>query len=135
MTSSATHRGFMALISVLVISFILTSFALLAGENGLRARMNTTAIEDRLVAAHRARSCASIALLRMAQDSSYSQGPDKETVLLASDQVCEIEEVFGSDERKVIRASGQAGASIARVYLEAAIASTSAITLLTWSEM
>lgn len=133
MMPSPTHRGFIALISVLVISFMLMSLALLASENGLRTRMNTTVIEDRLVAAHRARSCASIALLRVAQDASYS--PDKETVLLSRDQSCEIEEASGSDEHKMIRTNGRTGSSISRVYVEASIASTSAVTILTWFEI
>ena len=132
MTPSPIRRGYIALISVLAISFAMMTIALLASENGLRARMNTSAFEDRIMAAHRARSCAFIALLYKAQEGSYR--PEYEIVWLTEKHRCVIEGVLGTDEHMTIETNARVGKSISHVHMEAVFALTPAITITGWLE-
>lgn len=135
MTHTPLQRGYVALISVLIISFALMTLAMLAGENGFRARMNTTALEDRLAASHRARSCVSVALLQTAQDSSFRPGPEGEAIWLTQEQACTIGEISGDDELLVVRTSAVVGAGVGRVHVEAKFEPTSEVTIMKWTEL
>lgn len=134
MTVQLLHRGYIALISVLIISFLLMVFAVLAGENGFRTRMNVTAAEDRLSATHQARSCAFAGLLFLAQDSSYELREFPETVWLTGQEACTVEGAL-DDKHVSITASGRTSESTTWVQVEGYFASTSALTLSKWLEI
>lgn len=121
MTPYMPHRGYIALISVLTLSFMLMTFGALASENGLRARWNTIALEDRIAAAQRARACASAALLTLAQDRSYRFAPNGETMQLSPELICTIEEASEMGDRLFIKTSAQVGTSVSRLRVEAEI--------------
>jgi hypothetical protein len=133
MTCLPHHRGYIALISVLAISFMLMTFAILASENGFRTRTNTTALEDRLAAAHHARTCSFLALLLLAQDESYHS--TDMTVWFSSNAACTISNAIKNDMKANTDAGAQVGTSMSAVHAEAAFASTSIVTVTKWFEM
>ena len=125
-------RGYIALTSTLVISFILMTFAVLAGESGFRALMNTLNLENRQTAAHAARSCASIALLLIAQDSSYDSREGNGEVQLTEDLKCVIEEVHEENGNFLVETSSMVGTSVSRVQIEGVISPSSTISITKW---
>lgn len=115
MSHSTLKRGYIALISTLVMSFMLTTLAILAGESGLRTVMNTSDLVNHRIAVHAARSCAHIALLSITQDSSFEgQG---EELQISADAVCIIEEARESNDTFLIQVRGVAGRSVSRLQV------------------
>ena len=79
-----TQRGFIALISSVVISTILLGLALTAGASGALSRIDALNSEYKRVSLALAESCANTALLKIAQNYNYTPGAG-ETVSIGTD--------------------------------------------------
>ena len=109
------RRGYMALFTVLVLTFVLTVLGAAAGETGFFARMNTTDLENRVAATHLARSCAAIALLRSVQDAGFSVMAVGIDVSISELYTCHIELATHNGSLISVETTGHAGVSAARV--------------------
>jgi len=133
MTPSSPQRGYIALTSTLIISFALMTFAMLAGESGFRTAMNTIGLENRQIAAHAARSCASIALLLIAQDSSYESAATE--VNLSKNLTCVIEEAHEENDEFLVKGSAMVGDSMSTVYIEGTLSASSTVSITRWENL
>lgn len=82
--------GYVALISAIIISFVLTGLAFTASRSGFFARFDSLNAEYKRVSKGLAESCVNYALLELAQNPDYSEN---ETVVLASDKSCRIDQI------------------------------------------
>lgn len=109
-TSCEARRGYIALISTLALTVILTSFAVTASFSGVMTRLSVLAIEDGWSAGHNARACTRVAMLYLSQDSDYLPPTEGETVTIGN-EVCRIAEVQYQDSGTVIRTEARVGDS------------------------
>jgi len=126
------HRGYVALFSVLVLTVLLTLAGATAGLSGFLARMNATDAENRLVAMHRARSCAAAAFLLAAQDPTYEAS--NAIIWLTVEENCRIDSAQSQGNEVQVRASGSHGVSTAAVEA-AAVITASGLSITLWDEI
>jgi hypothetical protein len=108
MQTNKNHiRGYVALISTLVVSAILMVSAITIGLQGFLSKQNTNDSEDYISAKLISYSCAYSALFSLAQDYSYSVPAEGVLVFITDTQTCRVEDITANGNEKVIRTSAQ----------------------------
>ena len=94
------NNGYIALISVVIISLILVTIAFSLSQTGLMSRLLvlTSDAKERGVAA--AEACADMARLKLTQNSSYA---GNETIAVGSDDTCQILAIETTGSSKIIK--------------------------------
>ena len=87
------QRGYIALISVLVISSLLTLTAIGASELGFTIQRNFSRNEDKMQSDELAKSCTEIAAAKLIIDPAYRPPLDGETVNL-NNNTCVIKNII-----------------------------------------
>lgn len=82
-------RGFVALMSVVIISAILLLYVFGLGASGFLARFDALDSENQRIARSLAESCVQAALLKVAQNNSYAPAASGDSVTV-SDGSCKI---------------------------------------------
>ena len=85
-------RGFVALISTLIIATALTGLAMEASKDAYYARLSVLHTAYAEGARLAARTCTNIVLLRLAQDISYAPG-NGESIPLSKNEGCSIDSI------------------------------------------
>ena len=138
----AQHSGFVALMSVIIISVIILSLVLSVSASSFYARFDAQGSEFKGISLALAESCMQMALLKISQDRSYRPGVDGEVVTV-NDTSCTIDSVIvlhpTSPEMLLVRTRGQYQHSFsnleATITLPANIPGTpQTITINTWGE-
>ncbi len=115
-------RGFVALISTLIIATALTGLAMEASKDAYYARLSVLHAAYAEGARLAARTCTNIALLRLAQDISYKPPPNGETVPLGKKEGCRIDSIIEMDDTYIINSSSLVKESFSswtiRIYLD-----------------
>lgn len=83
-----THRAYIALVTIFLLSLTLTSFAITATQSSFYSRMNSTDLENRVIAKHAARACGAAVRILIVQDSSYYPDTDGDVVRLSKESTC-----------------------------------------------
>ncbi len=94
------QRGFMALISVILISAILMLIATSLSFSGFYARYNILDSEFKTQSTELAKSCIDAALIRLAHDYAYI--PQNNKIFFGNDS-CAFESVLSSSSQKIIQ--------------------------------
>ncbi len=132
MKNSRAPRGYIALISMLILSAILAAVAMSAGSASYFARQGVLQQEEHALARARADSCAHVALLQFAEDPSYRPRSGGETVQIEPKRACTIDAVSASDTEVVITARAHEG--LVSVEVEAR-ATRAPLRLVSWKEI
>jgi len=111
--NNPSQKGYIALISAIIISFILIAVVFVANTSGYFSRFDSQNGEYKRIALGLAESCANTALLKVAYDPSYIPPVGGETVSVGS-QTCTIKSMdnpstYDSSNKKtiVVFAEGQ----------------------------
>src|SRR5437773_1934984 len=91
------HNGFVALISVIIISFVLIGLTATLALHAYSARFDVLESEFRRVSLALAESCMNAALLKLSQDYNYAPAASGDTVAIGSN-TCIISSVIYSPE-------------------------------------
>jgi Tfp pilus assembly protein PilX len=83
------QRGFVALISVIIISAVLLFLMVTAAAIAFRGRFNTLDYENKKISVGLAEACVQTAMLKLAQSESYN--PADELVTVETGKICKIE--------------------------------------------
>lgn len=86
------QRGFIALISSIILSIILLGLTLRVSSSNFSARANTLHAEFKSISVALARSCSQSALLMLSQEYWYVPDEDGDTVSIGEDK-CIIKEI------------------------------------------
>jgi len=139
----AHHRGFVALMSVIIISAILLVLVFTLGVSSFFNRFNVLDAENKRVSLGLAEACVSVAMLKVAKDASYTVGAPGECVsvgdasgVAAAKRVCKVCNVTaGASFPKTIetRAVYNGAYTNLRVTITNSIPGNFAITA--WSEL
>lgn len=129
------QRGYAALISMLVFTFVLTFAAIAAGESALFVRLATTDLENQMVARQRSQDCGAIALLLLAQDPSYRSAEHGDPVFLAADKECWIQTIESPGDDLQLRTFGREGESTSLLGTYVKFDTNSIPQVLRWEEI
>ncbi len=89
MKTTRHPRGFVVLMSVIIISAILLLYVFGLGASGFFARFDALDSEHKRISLSLAESCVNAALLKIAQDSAYAPAAGGDTVLVGG-RTCKI---------------------------------------------
>lgn len=81
-------RGFIALLTTIIISAILISLTFSVGSFGFSSRIDSLHSEFKIASSLNAESCAQIALLRIGENYSYTPTIGGETISIDTDSSC-----------------------------------------------
>ena len=87
-----SQRGFIALISSIILSIILLSLTIRVSSSNFSARTNALHTEFKSISVALARSCSQAALLRLSQEYWYIPNGNGDTVSIEEDE-CTIKEI------------------------------------------
>ncbi|MCI0542707.1 hypothetical protein L0Y69_03085 [bacterium] len=97
-TKPQKQHGFIALISVLIISVVILGLTSLVNMTGFFSRFNTLKTEQKRVSLSLAESCANTALLNIAVSNTYAPGASGDIVSVGGD-TCVIKQVlYGAED-------------------------------------
>ena len=128
-------RGYIALFTVLILTFALTLLAAIAGEAAFFARMNTSDLGYRRAALHLARSCASVGLLRGAQDSDFSVAAPGIDMPVGDTASCHLDSAETRNSVIFVTTTGRVGTATAHVTASGIVSNTGPFRLKSWKEM
>ena len=131
------QRGYSALISTLLLSAILSVLVFSASANAFLSRQNTTASEQYLQAIQLANSCASVALVNLAEDTAYSPKVGGDLISVLPHISCYIDSVTLAGNSATVHTHARVESSHAFVEVAATIdpSSTTVVTILNWNEI
>lgn len=95
-----TQRGFIALISSIILSMILLALTVHVSSGNFSARTNALHTEFKSISVALARSCGQTALLRLSQEYWYIPKEDGDVVTI-DDQRCTIKEINHGTEDSI----------------------------------
>ncbi|MEK7576344.1 MAG: hypothetical protein AAB482_01480 [Patescibacteria group bacterium] len=127
-TTSITHAGFIALISVLIISGILIAVTTAASMSGFLSRSNMIDSELKERGKSLAEACADVALLKYAQNPSYA---GNETISVGVDS-CLIRSFIISGSQITIETQGIYRNTYSDIRVTADI---STLAIVSWEEV
>ena len=90
MYTSTQPRGFVALMSVTIISAVLLVFVFGLGAVSFFARFDALDSEHKRISLSLAESCVSAALLKIAQDPAYTPAPAGDQITIQTGKTCKI---------------------------------------------
>lgn len=145
MKTLSTNKGFIALISMLLLSAVLSVLIFSTSTSTFFARFDTADHENKRIASSLAESCAHLALLYIAQDYSYDPNDAQEAV---KDGTCYIVSVLphgprsGTQSTITIQTKGIYQSSISDFEVKATVVNPRAsisptdsyIKILSWKE-
>ena len=85
MKTSQTNRGFIALISAIIISAVLLAAVSTIGASAFYARFDSLNAEYKRVSLGLSESCVSEALLKIAQNYAYAPAPLGDSITIGTD--------------------------------------------------
>lgn len=88
------QQGFVALMSVIIISAVLLVMMVSAAGIAFRGRFSVLDYENKKIGVGLAEACAQVAMLKIAQNSQYGGGED---VVVEGDKKCRICSVAGNN--------------------------------------
>lgn len=133
MNQSGGQRGFVALISTIIISAILISLAIGAGMGSIFARFDALGLYDKAQARLLARSCVNIALLALATSSDpVHYSVSNQAVAVDGKHGCTIAAIMHDGAEARIDAYAAAGDSYTSVT--ATVTLTPRLSILSWSD-
>ncbi len=92
------QRGFIALMSMIILSFVLLDVTMTANTSSMFARLNTLNSEYKRISLGLAESCVNKALLTIAENYSYTPAPGGDVILVGSN-FCTIKELtYGPED-------------------------------------
>lgn len=111
MRYAAHQRGFIALMSVIIIGAVMTMMMFTLGTSGFFARFDTLGSENKAASQALAEGCIAAATLELAQDAAYQPVAGGECVTLGGScggadpqKVCKVCQVITSGNELAIRA-------------------------------
>jgi len=104
--NNLSQKGYIALMSAIIVSFVLIGVVFVANTSGYFARFDSQNSEYKRIALGLAESCANVALLKVAYDPSYIPPVGGETVPVGL-QTCVIKSIdnpitYDSDNKKTV---------------------------------
>ncbi len=90
MNSMKTQKGFVALMSVIIISAIMLTLIFTLNLSSYFARFDALGGENKRVSLGLAEACVEAAKLKIAQNAAYAQGANGDTVTVTGAQTCKI---------------------------------------------
>ncbi|HVM73269.1 MAG TPA: hypothetical protein VMU13_00085 [Candidatus Paceibacterota bacterium] len=130
-------RGFIALMSTIIITAILLAVMATVGMASFYARSDALASEEVHVARARATSCIDVTLLALATSTDpASYNPTDETIDVGDDKkgdTCVIESVVDTGTEITIRTHAQANNSFASISATVSLPPT--LKIISWSEL
>ena len=145
-----SKNGFIALITVIIISAILLGLASAANTAGYFNRFTALDAEYKRTAFARAESCSNVELLSLAQNYAYAPAPNTPVALVGStkctiNSITDVGPALSSSRTVLITTSATYGEAFSTVEVEATIANpsvaapgnsaTPAVTILSWQEV
>ena len=117
MTKALLHRGYVALITALALSAMLTTLTVVAAAASTFSRHQILDFEDYIAATHQARACAALVLVHITQDPFYHSHFKHEKVQLGDKAACFIDNVNSSTNYLEIGASSRMGNSVRHLII------------------
>ena len=128
-------RGFIALVTALIISVALVSIVLVAGTGSFYARMDSLGMLQSMEARSLATSCVKVALLALATSTDPDSFviSDREVAIESADeQYCTIDSLSQQSGAIIIRTHASVSDSYGAVEARASLPPT--ISILSWNE-
>lgn len=130
-------RGYVALISTLIISAVLMTAVFTASSSAFLSQQNSFSVEKYMEARQLANACASIALLYLSEDSTYRPKTTGDSITVWNDSNCKIESVTFNGTTATIKSSAYSSSNYAFIEVIATIdaSSNTAIVITSWKEI
>ncbi len=125
---SNTRRGYVALTSILVISFLVMALVFAVSLSGFFLRENILDSYAKAVSVETADACVYLALLKLAQNRSY-QG--NETIIIDA-ETCDISQIQADDDELEISVSAGSAGAVTRIFV---IVNADDLSLVSWKEV
>lgn len=135
MTRATLRRGYVALITALMLSVMLATLAIVAAAAAISSRHYVSDAEDYLAAAHQARMCAALALVRLAQDVPSQPSLGHKEVRIGSNATCLMGDITAFGTHAEIKTSARRGHSMRHLMVEADVGGGSIPRLERWLEL
>jgi len=138
MRYQTSQRGFIALISSVVISAILVSVALSASMASFYARLDALGLENKVQARISAESCVQVTLLALATSTdALHYNLNNQTVTIATDSqgkktTCTIKQITHTSTNATINVYAESGSSFESV--SETVSLVSPIHIISWNE-
>lgn len=140
MHTKNTNRGFVALMSVIVISAILLVFVFTLGVASFFNRFDTLDTESRRVSLALAEACGNMAMLKIAQDAAYTPASGGECVSVSdtcgasgATRTCRICSVALSGSEYTVLARAVYGSAYSNLRIKGSMSSTN-FSVSEWTE-
>lgn len=127
------QNGYIAIISAIVISIVLIAITLTLSFSGFFLRFNILGTEYKKVSYALAQGCVNTALVKLANDPSYS-GPEDITLDAMANKKCKIISVTGSGNSRTIKTQSVYQNSFTDLQVNASITASN-ITPTSWIEL
>lgn len=128
------HRGYIALITAILISVSLLTLVIAVSLEGYFSRFSVLESELKEVSAYLAESCFNTAVLELAQDEDYNEA----RTVKVSDQECSIVSITSSgsfSERRIIEVQGVYKESYTNLEIEIEMDSLPEVDIFAWEEV
>ncbi|KND51011.1 MAG: hypothetical protein AB202_01210 [Parcubacteria bacterium C7867-007] len=133
---SYRKNGYIALLTAVILTAILTATAFAVGTSTFLARSDVLEHQQYLQAQHYARSCVYVALYALAKDYSYQPETAGAVVSLSPHTTCVIHSVHRGSTEVLIRTSAKIHRTRSTIEARATATSTAAVPILTsWKEL
>ena len=128
------QRGFIALISTIIMSAVLVALVIATGRAGLFARFDALGEENKSVATHLAAACANEALLALAASTTSTLGSvDVGTSPQGQSLSCTIKDVSFASTTATIHTYASYNQSFAAVTVVVDVVPQQPLQILSWS--
>lgn len=141
MRYAAHQKGFIALMSVIIIGAVMTVMMFTLGTSGFFARFDTLGAENKAASQALAEGCIAAATLKLAQDAAYQPVADGECVTLGDScggadpqKVCKICQVIIGGSELTIRARALYNGSYTNLAVTGALGKND-FSVSDWSEV
>lgn len=132
---SNKNGGFVALVSAVIISLVLLTLIVGTGERGFSSRFNILNSELKAMSSGLAEACVETAILKLAENDTYTINPATPEWIPVGDQGCEISSVDPSVNPIVINTHATSSPIVAHTKLEVKIDRPAPFIINSWQEI
>lgn len=136
MKTHTTTKGYIALITVILISASLLTTVVAVSFQGFFSRIHILESEQKEQSAYLAESCINTAILKIAQDVDYLQNTSE--TITVGDKTCEIVSVTNGlvfVSNRLIKAQGHFKEAFTNLAVEINPASLPSVAIVSWNEV
>lgn len=126
---SGKNKGYIAIVSALLISFVIMTITLGLSFSVYFGRFNVLSSEAKERSLALAEACAEKALLKFSLDPSYS---GNEIIVVSGPETCNILPVTAEGDKRIIMTRGEFYNTVSKIKV---VISASPVTLVSWEEV